>query len=161
MAQAYYSQISDLQLPEGRYVLVLPSWYPTSQDKFAGDFNQRQVLAAGMFTPQVVLYIGKDLSKTLRTVETRYVQVNANIVEITVIYPAVSNKWIDAVYSNWCYVKLLCKYAEVIKKRWGKPLLLHSYIAVRGGFASMLLKKKWRIPFILTEHWTIYYTCLE
>jgi glycosyltransferase involved in cell wall biosynthesis len=157
MVERHYSQIAELTLPELEYVLVIPGWYPTKQDSFLGDFNQRQVLAAGLFMPQVVLYITKDLSKKLTSIETSFVQKTENIVEITVIYPAKNNRFFDAIYSNYRYVRLLYKYAESIRKQWGKPKLLHAYIAVRGGLGSLLLSKKWKLPFIISEHWTIYY----
>lgn len=157
MAEEYYSEIKNVQLPSKKYVLVVPGWYPTWQDEFNGDFNQRQVRAAGIYMPQVVLYIVKDTTQTLKNVEIKYKQPAENIVEITVIYPEKRNKWFDAVYSNFMYVRLLYTYANVIKKRWGKPLLIHSYIVIRGGLGGMLLAKKFKIPFILSEHWSIYY----
>lgn len=157
MAEEYYSEINNVQLFSKDYVLVVPGWYPTWQDQFTGDFNQRQVKAAAIYMPQVVLYIVKDQTQTLTNVETRYKQPAKNVVEITVMYPAKREKWFDAVYSNLMYVRLLFTYADIIKKRWGKPLLLHSYIVIRGGLGGMLLAKKWKIPFILSEHWSIYY----
>lgn len=157
MAEKYYSEIKDVRLISNQYVLVIPGWYPTWQDQFNGDFNQRQVKAAGLYMQQVVLYIVKDQTETLRRIETRYKQLTENIVEITVMYPAKRNKWFDAVYSNLMYVRLLYTYADIIQTRWGKPLLIHSYIVIRGGLGGMLLAKKWQIPFILSEHWSIYY----
>lgn len=157
MGEKYYSQINDVQLSSNKYVLVLPGWYPTWQDAYAGDFNQRHVMAAGLQKPQVVLYISKDITKRLTNIETRYKQVTSNIVEITVIYPHKKNKRIDAFYSNFIFLKLLYDYSDIIKNRWGKPLLIHSYIVIRGGLAGLLLGKKWKLPFILSENWTIYY----
>ncbi len=157
MAERYYPQIEDVHLPPAKYVLVLPGWYPTWQDPFAGDFNQRHVRAAGIHMPQVVLYISKDQTQKLTKTETRYNQLTENIIEIIVIYPQKNDKWFDTVYSNLIYLRLLYYYARIIKKKWGKPLLIHSYIVIRGGLGGMLLGKKWKIPFILSEHWTIYY----
>lgn len=157
MAEKYYSQIKDVHLSSGKYVLVLPGWYPTWQDRFLGDFNQRHVSAAGLFTPQVVLYIVKDQSGTLSNTETRYRQVTESIVEITVMYPAKVNKIHDTVYSNLKYLQLLFYYATMIRQRWGKPQLLHSYIVMRGGLSGLLLSKRWKLPFILSENWTVYY----
>ncbi len=157
MAEKYYTEIKDVRLSSKKYILVVPGWYPTWQDEFTGDFNQRQVKAAGIHMPQVVLYIVKDQAQSLTDVETRYKQLTEKIVEITVMYPEKKNRWIDRVYSNLIYVQLLYTYADIIKKRWGKPLLIHSYIVIRGGFGGLLLARKWKIPFILSEHWTIYY----
>lgn len=157
MAERYYQQIEEVHLPPGKYVLVLPGWYPTWQDPFTGDFNQRHVRAAGIHMPQVVLYISKDQAQKLTKTETIYNQLTENIIEIIVIYPQKNDKWFDTVYSNLIYLRLLYYYAHIIKKKWGKPLLIHSYIVIRGGLGGMLLGNKWKIPFILSEHWTIYY----
>ena len=145
------------RLRAGPYVLVIPGWYPTLQDLYTGDFNQRQVRAAGLTMPQVVLYITKDLTKRITKTETTFLQVTEKIIEITVIYPAKKNNLVDAVYSNGMFIKLLYEYATLIKKQFGKPLLIHSYIVIRGGLGGMLLARKWKLPFILSEHWTIYY----
>lgn len=157
MAEKYYTEIKDVSLAADNYVLVIPGWYPTWQDPFTGDFIQRHVKAAGLYMSQVVLYIVKDQAQTLTRIETRYRQLTENIVEITVMYPQKKNQWFDKISSNVTYVSLLRTYADIIKSRWGKPLLLHSYIVVRGGIGGLLLSKKWKIPFILSEHWTIYF----
>jgi len=157
MAEKYYSQINEVDLSAKNYVLVVPGWYPTWQDPLTGDFNQRHVKAAGIHTPQVVVYIAKDQTEKLTKTETRYKQLTKNIVEIIIIYPKKKNKQIDTVHSNLLYIALLNKYANIIKKKWGKPLFIHSYIVIRGGLGGLLLSKKWNITFILSEHWTIYY----
>lgn len=151
------STINELSLPPGNYVLVLPGWYPSRFDAFTGDFNQRQVLATGLYTPQVVLYIRKDKTGTLRSIETTFVQQGENVVEIIVLYPMEKWKVWDAVQSHTTYIKLLYYYAEVIRKKWGVPMLLHAYIVIRGGLGGWLLSTKWKLPFILSEHWTIYF----
>lgn len=157
MADKYYSQIEELSLPSRNYVLVIPAWYPTWQDPFTGDFNERHVKAAGIYKSQVVLYVVKDQTGALKKIETRYRQATDNIVEITVIYPQKNFKWFDTIYSNLIYITLLFTYSKLIKHKWGLPSLIHSYIIIRGGLGGLLLSKKWKIPFILSENWTIYY----
>jgi glycosyltransferase involved in cell wall biosynthesis len=151
------SQVEALSLPSKKYVLVLPGWYPTKQDPFLGDFNQRFVKAASLHTPQVVLYIVKDQCGLLRKVKTEFIQASESIVEIIVWYPRKKGSWVDAFYSNTAYVQLLIKYAEIIRQKWGKPALLHCYIVIRGGLGGLLLGSKWRLPYILSENWTIFY----
>ena len=119
MAEKYYSQINEVDLSAKNYVLVVPGWYPTWQDPLTGDFNQRHVKAAGIHTPQVVVYIAKDQTEKLTKTETRYKQLTKNIVEIIIIYPKKKNKQIDTVHSNLLYIALLNKYANIIKKKWG------------------------------------------
>src|SRR4051812_27469475 len=157
MDAKYNSGLNELHLSSNNYVLVLPGWYPNLQDQFSGDFNQRLVNAAGLYCPQVVLYIAKDQREELTGIETRYHQVNENIIEITVIYPKLKIKSLDLIYSNYKYVQLLFKYGHIIKQQWGRPALIHSYIVIRGGLGGVLLGRKWKVPFVLSENWTIYY----
>jgi len=157
MGEKYFTEIGQVNIPEGKWVLVLPGWYPTWQDPFTGDFNQRHVHAAGMHAAQVVLYIVKDQTGALGKNEIRYIQSSDKIVEIIIIYPARKNKIFDSVHSNLQFLHLLYKHANIISENWGKPFLLHSYIVIRGGLAGLLLSKKFKVPFILSENWTIYY----
>jgi len=149
--------LKELTLPAGNYVLVVPGWYPTWLDAMPGDFNQRHVKAAGLYTPQVVLYVAKDPTATLHHVTVQYHQLNENVAEIIVIYPQEKVKAWDVINSNVQFTKLLYKHAELIRLQFGKPGLLHAYIVLRGGLGAYLLSKKWKLPFVLTENWTIYY----
>lgn len=138
------------------YVLVLPGWYSTWQDAYTGDFNQRQVWAAGLYMPQVVLYLVKSKTPALRSIEIRWQMQGENVLEIIVMYPVSRLALLQAVDSNYQFYVLLKKYSALIEKHLGKPVLLHAYIAIRGGIAARWLAEKWKLPYILTEHWTIY-----
>jgi glycosyltransferase involved in cell wall biosynthesis len=157
MAAASYKEIDGLNFPFTDYVLALPGWYPTWLDPLPGDFNQRHIKAASLFKPLVVLYVGKDPSGTLYKTEVRTNQLTDRVVEVTVIYPQSKIKWWDAIQSNINFLILLYKFSEIIKTKYGKPQLLHAYIVMRGGLAGWLLSRRWNLPFILTENWTIYY----
>lgn len=157
MAEELYATLEGVHFPYNNYVLVLPGWYPTRLDPYPGDFNQRHVMAAGLYTPQVVLYIGKDQTKTITAATQTISKPTNTVLEIRIIYPEKKNKYWDAVYSNLTFLILLLKHAQIIKEKFGMPKLLHAYIVIRGGVAAMILSKKWKVPFVLTENWTIYY----
>jgi|GEM_PF-253568 len=157
MVESNASSIGQLVFPYKQYVLALPGWYPTWLDPYPGDFNQRHIVAASQHIPQIVLYIGKDQTGTLATTQIKFNQLTPRVIEIYVVYPLGSLKIIEGARSNIIFWQLLHKYARLIEGHWGKPLLLHSYIVLKGGLAGMLLKRKWHIPLLLTENWTIYY----
>ncbi|MDB5191219.1 MAG: hypothetical protein JWQ96_782 [Segetibacter sp.] len=158
MGEDTYTSLSDLHIPSKEYVLVTPGWYPTWLDPMPGDFNQRHVKAAGLYKPQVVLYIGKDQTKQLKKIEVRYRQVTENVVEILVVYPTHSSKLLDPFSSHIIYLRLLYEYSALIGKKFGPPKLIHAYIVIRGGLSAMMLSRKWKVPFLLSENWTIYYS---
>ena len=157
MAQSNFTTLNDLVFPFNKYVLALPGWYPTWVDPSPGDFNQRHIIGASLHTPQIVLFIGKDNTGTIKKTEVRYNQLSKHVIEIIVLYPKSRVEFLDTVKSGIYFLNLLRKYATLIKKRWGAPVLLHSYIVVKGGIEGLILSKRWSLPFILTENWTIYY----
>ncbi len=157
MAQSNFTTLNDLVFPFNNYVLALPGWYPTWLDPLPGDFNQRHIMAASIAVPQLVLYIGKDPSGTLKKREVRFNQLSERIIEIIVIYPAGSFGALKPMRSNFNFLQIFLKWSRFIKNRWGAPKLVHSYIVIRGGLAGWWLSRKWKLPFVLTENWTIYY----
>lgn len=157
MAQSNFTTLNNLVFPFKNYVLALPGWYPTWVDPLPGDFNQRHIVAASLHTPQIVLFINKDVSGTVKNTEVRYNQLSKQVIEIIVLYPKSNVEFIDPVKSGIYFLNLLRKYATFIKRRWGPPILMHSYIVVKGGIEGLILSKRWGLPFILTENWTIYY----
>jgi glycosyltransferase involved in cell wall biosynthesis len=157
MASGDHKTIDNISFPFKDYVLALPGWYPTWLDPLPGDFNQRHIKAASIYTPQVVLYIGKDQTGTLTKTETRINQPSERVLEFIVVYPERKIRALDVVNSNLSFFLLLLKYSSLIKRKFGKPLVLHSYIVMRGGLAGLILSKRWEVPFVLTENWTIYY----
>ncbi|OYT10857.1 MAG: hypothetical protein B6I18_06895, partial [Bacteroidetes bacterium 4572_112] len=45
-----------------------------------------------------------------------------------------------------------------INNEIGKPDLSHAHILTRAGFISLLLKTFHKIPYVITEHWSRYYS---
>ena len=157
MAQSNFTTLNNLVFPFKNYILALPGWYPTWVNPLPGDFNQRHILAASLHTPQIVLFINKDVSGTVKKTEVRYNQLSKQVIEVIELYPKSRVEFIDPVKSGIYFLNLLRKYATLIKRRWGPPVLMHSYIVVKGGVEGLILSKRWGLPFILTENWTIYY----
>jgi glycosyltransferase involved in cell wall biosynthesis len=114
-------------------------------------------MAAALYTPQLVLYISKDQTETIREVTQTISKAADAVLEIKIVYPKKKNRRWDIIHSNVLFVILLLKHAGMINEKFGMPKLLHAYIVIRGGAAAWILSKKWKLPFILTENWTIYY----
>ena len=97
MAQSNFTTLNDLVFPFNKYVLALPGWYPTWVDPSPGDFNQRHIIGASLHTPQIVLFIGKDTSGTIKKTEVRYNQLSKHVIEIIVLYPKSRVEFLDTV----------------------------------------------------------------
>lgn len=143
--------MSDLKI-----ILWLPSWYPSKVDEFNGDFIQRHAIAVSEFCKVEVIYVVKDNTKEKKESE---INVKKNLTEIIIYYKALSTgiKFVDRLLSQWKYIKT---YKNAIRKfiaKYGKPQYVHVHIAMKAGLLALWIKKKWEIPFLVTENWTGYY----
>ena len=139
-------------------VLWLASWYPNRLDKFEGDFIQRHARAVAIFCKVFVIYIKKDTNMAAGTVSTE-LSSTGNLTEKIIYYhPAETGiKIIDRVLSHWKFMKLYKKAVTEFIAVNGKPANVHVHIAMKAGLVALWLKKKWGLPYILTEHWTGYF----
>jgi glycosyltransferase involved in cell wall biosynthesis len=157
MATGNRQKIGNIAFDHPHYVLALPGWYPTWLDPLPGDFNQRHIKAASLYFPQIVLYIAKDQTGTVGRTQVRINEPTTSLLEVLVVYRKSKIRAWDTIQSNILFFVLLMKYSTAIFRKFGKPALLHSYIVMRGGLAGLILSKRWKLPFILSENWTIYY----
>jgi len=141
-----------------KYVLWLPSWYPDRNTPYNGDFVQRHAKAVSKFHPVQVIYIVRDEAGSV----TRKIFVEESkaggLSEKIVYYysPHFRIRFFDKLFSALKSRKL---YKEAITdhfQKHGKPALVHVHVAVRTGHVARWIKKKFRIPYLLSEHWTGY-----
>ncbi len=138
------------------YVLWLVSWYPDKTDVFNGDFIERHAKAVTGFIPVVVIFITKDssLKKGQVVIEK---QVEGNLVVYRGYYRISSFPFSEKLFSLFRYFSVQKKIFSQIKKERGLPDLAHVHIAFKAGIFARYLKKIYRIPYVITEHWTGYY----
>ncbi len=140
------------------YILWLPSWYPSELDVSNGDFIQRHAIAVAEFVPVHVFYIirGKkyDNTNAVRVIENKY----ENRIETIVYYsiPDLPFKFAEQILSFLKYTWLYKKYIQKIFSEKGFPLLVHVHIIYKAGLIAKWVYKKWNIPYVLTEQWTIH-----
>ena len=139
-------------------LLVLPSWYPSELDPSSGDFIQRHVEAISLYKNEYVLYVIKD-EKGIITKDEKSILTNKNnfIEEIIYYHPIktgikIFDKFISHQYYIKVYKKAINRYLEI----HGLPKMAHVHVAQKAGLLGIWLKKKYNIPFILSEHWTAY-----
>ena len=132
-----------------RKVLFLSAWYPHRYDAMAGLFVQKHALAASRYTDVCVLFLLADKNITDYEIVTNK---NQGVLETIVYYP----KRVELLRKIVTYFRAFQKgYAHVLSN-WGKPKVTHAHILTRTGFLAYLLKKKYGIPYIITEQWSRY-----
>ncbi len=138
-------------------VLWLASWYPNRLDSFNGDFIERHALAVSRFAKVTVLVVVKDETIPKNTVEVDKT-VSQNITVYRVYYgrtgwPELAEKML----SSLKYFKLQRKIFDQIVSESGLPDIVHVQVAMKAGIFAGRLKKKYKIPYVVTEHWSGYY----
>ena len=140
------------------YILWLPSWYPNKLEPYNGDFIQRHAKAASLFDNIHVIHVVKDsagqITKTLKR-ET----IEKDRLTETIIYYYVPPQKFSFLHRFQSIKKYLALYRQSIKqliKAKGKPRLIHTYIAFKAGLAALLAYYRYKVPYVISEQWTIY-----
>ena len=140
----------------GRHILIIPSWYPEYEEDTRGIFIRNQVLAlvdngnrAGVLYPNV---------RSLRSLRPR------SLFGGTFNYDFRLDHTIPTYYIhgwNWFpRTKLNIKLWYIVVRRlfirycdeWGVPDLIHAHCVFNAGALSLMLKKDFGVPFVITEH---------
>jgi len=139
-------------------ILWLPAWYPNKTAPFDGDFIQRHAMAVSLYHAVRVIHVVRDkdgsITKNVKTERFR----NGNLEEQIVYYysPALRIGIADKMLSTLRYSR---HYQDAIKsmiREEGIPACAHVHVAGKNGLIALWLKKKFNLPFVITEHWTVY-----
>lgn len=140
-------------------VLMLPKWYPHRYDDQDGDFVARHVAAIAPHVQAAVVFAAvargplptlidaeADLRGPVPTWRYYYRQ------RITGVAP------LDAVLKLVLYYYCLgCGYRSVVRHWRGRgPQVVHVHVLLRTGLFAWWLWRWHRIPYLITEHWTLY-----
>ncbi len=138
------------------HILHLLSWFPTPDDPTKGNFCLRQIEAVSLFCPSVVLsvYINCNINKK-RVLLCNTVD---NYTQITIQIKSFRSPWLK-VNSFINKVRIFMAYnggLKYIQKNIFKVDLVHLHVALPAGKIALFWKIKYKIPFILSEHWSVY-----
>jgi glycosyltransferase involved in cell wall biosynthesis len=135
-------------------VLWLCSWYPNRIDPFDGDFIQRHARAASLYENIHVLRVVADTTARPGSVNID-VTGETNLTE-QIVYLG-KGKGLAGRLFFFFRRNRLCK--QLLKKylaEEGPPALVHVHVPYPAGRFAVWLKHKTGIPYVVTEHWTIY-----
>ena len=138
-------------------VLWLVSWYPSRLDSFTGDFIERHARAVSKYVKLTVLVILKDEALGVKEVEIEKT-IEQNITVYRIYYGKTNMPfWLESILSIRKYFKLQKQFYRQIQKDIGQPDIIHVHVAMKAGILALYLKKMYKLPFVVTEHWTGYY----
>jgi glycosyltransferase involved in cell wall biosynthesis len=136
-------------------ILWLPSWYPTQLDPFRGDFIQRHALAASRYHLIHVIFVEKKPQNT--GIGISYEKKNTgNLTEEIIYNPSSSIFIIGKLFSLVNYFLLNRRYIKAYIKANGLPDYVHVHVPIKAGLIALWIKWRYKIPYLLTEHYGIY-----
>jgi glycosyltransferase involved in cell wall biosynthesis len=139
-------------------VLWLASWFPNRTNPTNGDFIERHAKAVAPFVKQLtIIAVNKDESLSANKVEIEKKQ-EGNLTIYLVYYGC--NKWgglFEKIFSYKKYLKLQHQVFDEITASSGLPDIIHVQVAMKAGIYARKIKKKYSIPYVITEHWSGYF----
>lgn len=137
------------------FILWLPSWYPNKIKPYEGDFIQRHAQAAALYNTIYVIKIVSDEKGLITNNLKIEISHRPNLVE-QIIYLKKSPSFFGRVSFLFKGMRL---YAQAIKdciRENGSPCFIHIHVITKISLLALWIKKKFKIPFLVSEHWTIY-----
>jgi len=138
-------------------ILWLTSWYPNTMEPFSGDFIKRQAEAVSTFVPLKILYVGKFDQRSI-PVKAAYPDNYKfqNLDEHIIYYPS-TGTFFSKLQSLFAFLNHHFKFIKQLRKTNELPDLVHVHVAMKSGLIALYIKWKYKIPYVLTEHWSGYY----
>jgi glycosyltransferase involved in cell wall biosynthesis len=137
-------------------VLFLPAWYPHKNDSMFGLFVRQHALALKPHADVTVV----NLVQVEQQVDIYKVETNVEnqLTEINLYYrrsrlPIAPLRKIQNIFR---YLKGQKAAWHIVKASDLVPDICHVHILTRAGLLAYRLKKKYKIPYVITEHWSRY-----
>ncbi|MGN6618864.1 MAG: glycosyltransferase [Ilyomonas sp.] len=136
--------------------LWLTSWYPNKKDEWNGDFIQRHAKAVAAFCKTDVIHVeGVEYKYVVSEIDASRTSAK-NLSEIIILFKKRNRHFIDRLTSYHRYLKIYKQELEFYFAKNGKPEIVHVHIPMKAGIIALWLKRKYNLPYVVTEHWTIY-----
>lgn len=146
-----------IQMNDRDYILWLPSWYPNEEEPFNGDFIQRHARAAAGYNRITVIFFsqfGETIKSEAKIVEKRHDLLQEIIVHVP--FKPSGFRALDRIMYNISFYRYAKKYLETHFTQRGLPSLVHVHVPIKSGNLALWIKKKYGIPFIVSEHASTY-----
>ncbi len=134
-------------------ILLLPSWYPSKVHSFNGIFIRRYAETICNDVNLKILYaVSSDSVSKIEIEKTN----QSGFEEYIVYYPKIKNGIFSALHKLKLFYQAYHYGYEQIKSDGFIPDLVHVEVALNAGLFAVELKKKYKIPYVITEHWSGY-----
>lgn len=138
-------------------VLWLASWYPDEYEPTNGDFVQRHAKAVSQLMNIDVIHVaqaGRKFNWLNKVVTNHDNNLHEAIHYFT--YKKTSLKWLDRINYNKAYWRYYKNVLNGYIEKKGKPDLIHVHVPFKAGIIALAVLRKYKIPFIVSEHSSLY-----
>ena len=135
------------------YILHIPSWFPDVEKPYTGNFIEKHIGAISKMEPGITMKVVKSGTITQRMTDLLVSEGN----RVVTYFVKQRSGWIGKV---WMAIFIKLYYfigSQYIKNEYGLPKLIHLHVSIPKGSFAVRLKRKWKVPLVLTEHWSIYH----
>ena len=139
-------------------VLVVPTWYPSGEDKLMGNYHKEFTEALNENGIEAnMLFIDRQRSSK----PFKYLLMKKKIIEQEKNYKVYKYRILNYSFVNFEFA--LKKYVRKTEKalkdyisKNGKPDIIHAHVTIPAGYACAIAGKKLGIPVVVTEHCSSY-----
>lgn len=136
-------------------ILHLLSWFPTPDDPTLGNFCIRQIESLPEECHSVILSVYADPkaeeAKVVEMKAERYTHVQVRFPAPRFPIEIVRKGW-----RKWRIYRLYQRGLDYVREHYFVPDLIHLHVAYPLGRIALRWHQRYQIPYLLTEHWTIY-----
>jgi len=132
-------------------VFWLPSWYPSIESPQNGDFIYRHGLSCSSLANIKLLFVQSTSQVNKLKILKRN---NPNFTEQVVLFPSHKLRCINFIY----YLYYSRQFFKRLYHRNSLPQIVHVHVSYKAGIIALWLKYKYRLPYLITEHWSYFNT---
>ena len=137
------------------HVVILPSWYPATEDDLNGSFFREQAIAIAKRNIQIgVISPCMRSMRHWKSVFTGSYQMQAELDNGVQTYRSHGMAWFPRIHrlSQWHWIRNGRLLFERYVDEQGMPDLIHVHSILNAGVLALELHLKHRIPYVITEH---------
>jgi glycosyltransferase involved in cell wall biosynthesis len=137
---------------EHPHILFISSWNSKKSDVLTDIFVRRYAAALCKEYKVSVIFITSEENAEINE------YIDGNVYYLTYFYKKVNLRipLFKKALQLFRYLSAWYKALKIFQQKRGKPNLIHVHVIFPVSLIVLYLKLRWRIPFIITEHWTGY-----
>ncbi len=138
-------------------IFHIARWYPDRNDDLGGVFVKNHVEAISQKNDCIVLYCSVDPKLKTKTTDIDF-EVHNGVPTYRAYYKKKITGFspLDKLLKLRLYFKLMSQIYKRACNEYGNPDINHVHVLLRTGIFANRILKKFGVPYIISEHWSIY-----